>query len=601
MTTLNNYSDNFGSQYAQSLITLGESLTKTLQHFDCDVVFGVGGDFAANIIIALEANIHIAPCGNEMNAAFTACGQAEIAGIGFCLTTYTVGSLPCASAVALAKTEQLPVVFISGAPGEDEVDGQAIHHSVVSGSSWKKDFDLALNAFKSMEIRAERLQGERLEGQPNVAGAQFYSLIRHAIVHREPVFIEIPRNLLKSFTQPIQYNPEQLIPSLHASNRLTGHASIAEHIEDKLNSAKQPMVYIGEKTKLNRPLLDLIFAFCVQHQIPYATSWFAKGILDESHELSLGAYNGVFSDINVRRFIETQVDYVLEIGTSIVPQDTNLAFDTGTHAIEKHGNKTVLKGTELYDVDLIQVVHKLTERAVCVFKKPNITKKRETDASTDDLLGFHNLTATLSRIQHKIERSMVYIPEIGNSYFASYDLVTKASQMGRSWLSNPWYAAMGTSLCYARAVSLNNQKKVYSDIPVVITGDGGFHFQSNELVHFLRERLSVVVIYMRNDIFHLGKSSNADIYNCATPTFDLECLTQAYCGAYHKCETQNQLSDTLVRLSQHADFGLVIIEISASIAPEHQSNATQLLNLYICAKNGDPESLAAWKTIKSLT
>ena len=600
MTTFKNYTDNFGERYANSLITLGASITHTLQHFGCDVVFGVGGDFAANIISSLEENIHIAPCGNEMNAAFTACGQAEIAGIGFCLTTYTVGSLPCASAVALAKTEQLPVVFISGAPGEDEVDGQAIHHSVVSGSSWKKDFDLALNAYKSMEIRAERLQGERLVGQPNVAGAQFYSLIRHAIVHREPVFIEIPRDLLKSFTQPIEYKSEQIIPSLHAANRLTGHSDIAQHIEEKLNAAKQPMVYIGEKTKLNRPLLDLIFTFCVQHQIPYATSWFAKGILDESHELSLGAYNGVFSNIPVRRFIETEVDYVLEIGTSIVPQDTNLAFDTGTHAIEKQGNKTVLKGTELYDVDLIRVVQELTERSVKCFAKPVIVDESATDNASDAMLGFHNLTATLSQTQTRIDRALVYIPEIGNSYFASYDLVTKASQMGRSWLSNPWYAAMGTSLCYARAVSLNNQKQGYSDIPIVITGDGGFHFQSNELVHFLRERLSVVVIYMRNDIFHLGKSSDAEIYNCATPAFDLECLTQAYCGDYHKCETQNQLSETLYNLSKQADFGLVVIEVPASTAPEHQSNATRLLNLYIRAKNADPESLAAWKAIKSL-
>lgn len=601
VTTLKKYEDNFGPSYSNSLTKLGDSIVNTLKHFSCDVVYGVGGDFAANIISAIETEVQLSPCGSEMNAAFTACGQAEISGIGFCLTTYTVGSLPCASAVALAKTEQLPVIFISGAPGEDEVDGQAIHHSVVPGSSWKKDFDLALNAYKSMEIRAERLQGERLVGQPNVAGAQFYNLIKHAIVNREPVFIEIPRNLLNCYTQPIHYDNENLIHSLNSDSRLTGHKDIAKHIADKLNAASQPMVYIGEKTKLNRSLLKQIFNFCVNHQIPYATSWFAKGILNESHELSLGAYNGAFSSVEVRRFIETRVDYVLELGTSIFPQDTNQAFDTGTHMIESFDNKTVLKGTELNDVDLVAVIQKLSESDIRKFTKPGQIQPAEADLLTDQLLGFHNLTATLSQTQKKLDRAMVYVPEIGNSYFASYDLKTKASEIGRSWITNPWYAAMGTSLCYARAISQKIKNNGYSDIPVVLTGDGGFHFQSNELIHVLREKLSMVVIYMRNDIFHLGKSSDAEIYNCSTKDFDLEKLTQAYGGLHYLCQKPNELSETLLSLAAQDEFGLVVIEIPASTASEHQCREIKLLNLYIQAKNANPEALKEWANIKSLT
>jgi len=54
-----------------------------------------------------------------------------------------------------------------------------------------------------------------------------------------------------------------------------------------------------------------------------------------------------------------------------------------------------------------------------------------------------------------------------------------------------------------------------SDVTVIITGDGAFNFQRNDLIHFLHDDLNVIIIYMRNNIFHLGKNSDADIYNCS--------------------------------------------------------------------------------------
>ena len=123
------YEQNFGADYQRSLVSLGQTMRQIIKHFGVDTVYGVGGDFAANLIAALDQDgLTVSPSSNELNAGFCACAKAEMEGIGFCLTTYTVGSLPCVSAAALAKTEGLPVVFISGAPGEDEVHQSGIHH-----------------------------------------------------------------------------------------------------------------------------------------------------------------------------------------------------------------------------------------------------------------------------------------------------------------------------------------------------------------------------------------------------------------------------------------------------------------------------------------
>ena len=193
-------------------------------------------------------------------------------------------------------------------------------------------------------MKAERLQGARNKHQPNMAAERFFQLVTHAYLNKQPVFIEIPRDLVFQPTQAIKL-PENRNQLIRENFVLQGEALIAEQIIKKLNQANKPLVYIGEHVKLNNELKELLMSFCHQLQYPFATSWLAKGIFDESDPLCLGSYNGVFSRKKNRQYIEQEVDYILEVDTSIHNQDTNAAFNTGTHIIENFDNKTAVKGT----------------------------------------------------------------------------------------------------------------------------------------------------------------------------------------------------------------------------------------------------------------
>ncbi len=58
-----------------------------------------------------------------------------------------------------------------------------------------------------------------------------------------------------------------------------------------------------------------------------------------------GSYNGgVFTQTAGREYIDNEVDYIIDVATSIIAQDSNIAFATGTHKVETFANKTVLKG-----------------------------------------------------------------------------------------------------------------------------------------------------------------------------------------------------------------------------------------------------------------
>ncbi len=595
MADKDNYTNNFGEQYASSLPSLGQAMVDILHFFNCQRIYGVGGDYAANLISAFEQQLEVCPSSNEMHAAFTACGQAEAEGLGVCLTTYTVGSLPCISAAALAITEKLPVIFISGSPGENEINTMALHHTVSSFSTWQTEYDAALDAFKALGMRSERLSGGRNPAQPNIAAEQFFRLISHAYLNNQPVFIEIPRDLVANKTQAIQL-PESLSALPQEVFILKGAKFVADQIINKLVASEKPLLFLGEKAKLNKPLLELVKRFCHKYQIPYVTSWLAKGILDEFDPLSLGAYNGVFSDKKMRSYIEHEVDYVLEVASSINQLDTNTAFGTGTHLLNEFQNKTVLKGTSQLEKDIVTTFEHLLSGNISVFDFKGITAEN-IELKDDERIDFHNLTATLNRIQSTDTKPYIYFPEIGNSYFASYGLKTRMSSIGRSWLTNPWYAAMGTSLPYARATCKQLQQHNYHDIAVVITGDGGFNFQHNDLIHFLRDQLSIIIIYMRNDIFHLGKNSNADIYNCSDKTFDVIGLVKAFGGEGKRCTTVSEFSEYFTACSNENN-GIKLIEVPAITEDKYQCREIRLLNLYIKAKNGIPEAVQEWNAIK---
>lgn len=593
---------NFGTEYFRQLPTLGEAMVAVLKHFGAERIYGVGGDFAANLIAAFDTSLQVLPASNEMHASFCACGDAEISGIGFCLTTYTVGSLPCVSAAALAKTESLPVVFLSGAPGEAEVHRNAIHHTVHPSGAWRADYDAALRAFAGLGIRAERLQGARHPGQPNVAAYHFYELVRHAWLKREPVFIEIPRDLVFAKTQALDL-PSSCTAEPASPMMLAGAELIAATIASKLQQAKAPLIYIGEQVKLNLPLRNALQAFCQRHQIPYATSWFAKGLFDDFDPLCLGGYNGAFTASARRHYIDTQADYVLDFGTSVFSQDTGHAFQTGTHRIAQIPNRTTVKSTLPQEQDLLVLMEKLAAALPASYRaKPPAPATNPQLPAPDEPLAFHNLAEVLNALQAQdSEHTYVYVPEVGNSFFASCGLQTRASQLGRSWLANPWYAAMGTSLPYARVAAEHikaHQDKTgrSSDRVILLTGDGGFHFQLNELIHVQKEKLPLLILYMRNNIFDLGKSGDGPIYHCSDSEFDVGAVIRAYGGQAYRCETVAAFQ-TQFRAAIERHSGLTLLEVPCPADATFQSPEIRMLNLFIKARNGDADANRQWQAL----
>ncbi|MBT6489927.1 MAG: thiamine pyrophosphate-binding protein, partial [Deltaproteobacteria bacterium] len=406
----NQITQNLGPDYAQNVPTTGHSLKTILKYFNIDVAYGIGGDYVAGLIEVLHPEVNILPGSNELNAAFAACGHAEIRGIGCCIMTYTVGSLPAISAAALAIAENIPVIFLSGAPGENEIGETFLHHTVVNHRNLYPRYDAALNAFQAIGVRAERLQGKRGNLQPSNASIQFLELVHYAWKNSQPVFIEIPRDLIAQPTQPLTLpsSPKLLQAEVPL---VAGNLEIIPQIKHKLLKSKHPLIFLGQFIKRDRSLRECILKFSKEHNIPFVTSWLAKGFFDEDDALCKGAYNGIFSPEHIRS-IEHDVDYIIEIGTSIQRQDINYAFNSETQWLSDFENKTRLTGA-LLESENLQTMFKelsngsepknspLTQNQISVFS-----------SKTEQTLSYSNIASALNQTQNRLDRTMVYLPAV---------------------------------------------------------------------------------------------------------------------------------------------------------------------------------------------
>jgi thiamine pyrophosphate-dependent acetolactate synthase large subunit-like protein len=586
---------NFGKAYFDKMPTVAEAMAEVLRFFECRELYGVPGDYAAPLVMALDGSVELLSSSNELHAAYSACAQAELEGLGFCLCTYMVGSLPCLSAAALAKAERLGVVFISGAPGEVEARDEVLHHTLVRSDSWHRRDDSALEAFRALGLRAERLTGQKNSHQANIAGEHFFRLVAHAFMHREPVLIEVPRDLLGTKTQPISH-PEGREALRPTGAQFAGLEDIVAHTRDKLAVASHPLIYFGEKVKTNPSLQELVLAFSRRFRVPFVANIYAKGVLDDFDELSLGVYNGVFSQAHTREYVEKKVDLVIEVGTSTYQQDVSNALNTGSNVLATHPNKVAVIGSTPMEFDEQAFLRAMLEVELepKVYEAPS--RRERTAPPAEASLGLRSLFATLEHVTESHPDPLVFVPEVGSAFFGSFHLPTRRSSLGRSWLANPWYGAMGTALPYARSVARTLNSRGAADRCVVLIGDGGFQFQGTELTHLMRDGSDCLIIYLANGRFEFGRCSESSIYECVEPRFDPVAFVEAYGGRGCEVRTSGEFERAL-RGYLDAPEGLMLI--SAQLRPDEGEgqDVLSIFNTYIQARAGIQEARERWERL----
>ncbi|MCM8780543.1 MAG: thiamine pyrophosphate-binding protein [Candidatus Omnitrophica bacterium] len=288
---------------------VNEAIVKTLELIGVDHIFGGTGQVNGSMLLALKKSKQIKTIiiRDEQGASFMACGYSMFSDkLGVCFATGGPGEFNLFSGLAVAYSDSLPVLAISGYTSKPDRGKGALNED--TGLNRTPDGPKMFNATtkKSWIIEDPDSTCDILEEAINLAYEG----------RPGPVHIHVPKNITIAKVNNFREIKLKVKPVLPQQEKIDQAVEIlAKSIRDGL----QIMALIGYGTirsHAQKEVLDFLERF----QIPFATTMDAKGIISENHPLALGVY-GTSGDPGANRYFE-DAGVIVAIGNSFAQNAT---------------------------------------------------------------------------------------------------------------------------------------------------------------------------------------------------------------------------------------------------------------------------------------
>ncbi|MEP6547960.1 MAG: 5-guanidino-2-oxopentanoate decarboxylase [Gammaproteobacteria bacterium] len=456
----------------------GEAVMNLLSAYGVDTVFGMAGTMTVELYrgIALAGIRHV-QCRNEQGASLMADGYARATGKpGVCTIIAGPGVTNAATGIAQAYCDSQPMLVLSGACATQ-----------TQGKGWGPIHELADQAAVTAGFTAFSTMVRYPADLPELI-ARAYAVFRGS--RPRPVHLSLPRDVL---SLPVEFGwKTRRSPSLPMPD-----PGAIEEAADRLARAKRPLILVGGGGVGTRKALTAI----AEHiGAPVLSTNAGKGILPESHSLSLGASI-------VRKASQdalADADVVLLVGSEVGMGDSFLP------TLEISGDliRIDIDPIELTSIYAAAVpIQADAGAAMLALWSALSSRKPAAQRSQGEIRArgvLAHIAATLTDVekQHarvwKILRSVLPADAIvmGDAsqivYSGSHAM---AMEMERCWYYSGTYCALGVALPMAIGAKIGAPHR-----PVIaVAGDGGFMFTVNELATAVEERLALPVIVWNND------------------------------------------------------------------------------------------------------
>ncbi len=241
-------------------------LAERLYEAGCRYAFGMPGGEVLTIVDALEkAGIHFVLCKHENNAGFMAEGVMHRSGApAILVATVGPGAVNGVNVVANAEQDRVPMIVITGCVDETETltyTHQVLDHQAVFRPITKATFRLTAQGADIVADKAVCIATQSRCG---------------------PVHIDVPISVADEMV-----TPDKIRRRPPAATVIPGESAELRLARQWLSEATKPIMVIGLDAVAENAGQD-IHNFCETHNVPFVTTYKAKGIVPESHRLCLG-------------------------------------------------------------------------------------------------------------------------------------------------------------------------------------------------------------------------------------------------------------------------------------------------------------------------
>ena len=536
---------------------------------DIKYVFEVAGGSLAHLLDSIYGRNDFSSISmhHETAAAFAAEGYARVSGnIGVAMATSGPGATNLITGIGSSFFDSIPCLFITGQVntyefkfskpvrqvGFQETDIVNIVKPIV------KDALLIKNPDK-IKYYLEKLIFTAKSGRPG------------------PVLIDIPLDIQRAEIELKNLLPFHKVPS----NKKVIDNKVIDEIISVIKKSIRPVILIGGGIRSSKAQ-DELFKFVKKTGMPVVTSLMGVDAFPHDDELfagMLGSYGNRYANLTI-----ANSDLVLALGTRL---DTR---QTGTKPETFARNATIIH----VDIDLNELNSKvhadfpvncdlklflslLNTHGIDFIDKIKIKpwknqikqyKKRYPSFEIPDDKGNINPNYFFNKLSGHLPDNAIICADIGqNQMWAAQSLKIKKHQR---FITQGGMGAMGSALPMAIGASFAEPGKPI----IVITGDGGFQLNIQELQTVYHHKLNIKIILLNNNGYGMVRQFQEQYFNSRLQSTvigysspDFQEVVSAYKISSNKIIDNDEIDENLKELfnNKKAKF------LEVSVIPDYKA------------------------------
>lgn len=447
-----------------------------------DTIFGYPGGSVLNIYDALyerSEDIRHIVSSHEQGAAHAADGYARSTGkTGVCLATSGPGATNLVTGIATAYMDSIPLIAITGNVSNDLLGRDSFQEVNIAGIT--------------MPITKHNFIVQHVD--------DLAAIVRKAFViansgRKGPVLIDIPKDVTAAVTEYVK------LPRYRIRKLPKVDDEIFEQALEEIMKAKRPMIYAGGGVLSSNATKELL-KFSKHMDIPISCSMMGLSSVPFDYDLYLGMIG--MHGTPVSNYATLNTDLIIAIGARFSDRVAGNREEFGKNAKIIHFDidASEISKNVATDISIVGDARYILKKMI---QRMSETKHKEwTDTLKDfktkvglptpkegDGVDPRDLATTLHKI---VGEDAIIVTDVGQHQMimAQYYQFSRP----RSFISSCGLGTMGFGMGAAIGTKVANPNR-----PVVlVTGDGSFHMNMNEMAVAVSENIPIVVLIFNNTV-----------------------------------------------------------------------------------------------------
>lgn len=539
-------------------MTGAQALIRCLQEEGVDVIFGYPGGAVLPIYDALyDSSLRHVLTRHEQGAVHAADGYARATGrTGVCLATSGPGATNLITGLATSYMDSTPVVALTGQVAVSMLGRDAFQEADLTGIT--------------IPVTKHNYLVKDPESIPRVIKEAFHIA---STGRRGPVLVDLPKDVLNgtlTFQYPDRVDLRGYKPTYH------GHPTQIARAAQALNQAEKPLILVGGGV-IASGAADLCLGLAEAAGAPVVSTMMGLGGFPGKHTLFLGMM-GMHGTVAANRAL-SEADLVLALGVRFDDRATGRAdrFAPKAKVVHVDIDPAEIGKNVRVDIPIVGDLRNVLTELVPQISAADLNQwmyqidtwrdsKSAKNTAPDGQAPAEDHVASEDRVQPqeviKALRSVLGDEDVVVTDVGQHQMFTAQHyrfNRPRTLISSGGLGAMGFGL----PASIGAQMAAPDRTVFLVTGDGSFQMNLQELATVVEQRLPVKIAIFNNgylgmvrqwqDLFHQKRYSSVKLP--AIPDFVK--LAEAYGIPAVRVESGGAVRDALAWAKEHSGSALI--------------------------------------------